>query len=75
MLGHEFLKLKKKLRVVVVCDFLDRSVSSGIFPGMKFNDRSGSMLSVLKKGYVPVVGVLCSKASLISSRGSETFRV
>ena len=49
MLGHEFSKLKQKLRAVVICDFLDRSVASEIFPGMKFNDRSGSMLAVLDK--------------------------
>ena len=49
MLGAEFSKLKTKLRAVVVCDFLDRSVVSEVFPGMKFNDRSGSMLSVLNK--------------------------
>lgn len=48
-LTQEFIELQKDLKAVIVCDFIDNTSASEIFPGNEFDGSTCGMISILRR--------------------------
>jgi hypothetical protein len=48
-LTQEFIALQRDLKALVLCDFIDNSSASEIFPGNEFDSSTCGMVSILQK--------------------------
>ena len=48
-LTQEFISLQRELKAVVVCDFIDNTSATEIFPGNHFDGSTCGMISILRQ--------------------------
>ncbi|MCH2208231.1 MAG: hypothetical protein MK132_20485 [Lentisphaerales bacterium] len=48
-LTQEFISLQRDLKAVIVCDFIDNTSATEIFPGNEFDGSTCGMMSILRK--------------------------